>query len=305
MSETPAASDEAHTGPIQTPKQMLWVSVLAFILPVLIIVGLVWYVTAAPKPSNADTTPEQVEQRLAKVGTVKLGVDPAKREQMTGEAVFKAQCATCHEAGLAGAPKIGDAAAWGPRLGQAFDVLVQHAIKGKGAMAPQGGGEFTDFEIARAVAFMANKGGGKFAEPKAPAPAAAASGAASEAAAPASTPAATASPAAAASTAEATPAAGESSASAPAAAAPAAPALSADAGKKVYEQACVACHAAGVAGAPKLGDKSAWQPRLAQGVDSLTAHVIAGKGAMPPRGASTASDAELHAAVEYMVGASK
>ncbi len=81
--------------------------------------------------------------------------------------------------------------------------------------------------------------------------------------------------------------------------------MSADAGKKLYEQACVACHAAGVAGAPKLGDKSAWQPRLAQGVDSLTAHVIAGKGAMPPRGASTATDAELHAAVEYMVGASK
>ena len=160
MSETSAASDEAHTGPIQTPKQVLWVSALAFILPVLIIVGLVWYVTAAPKPSNADATPEQVEQRLAKVGTVKLGVDPAKREQMTGEAVYKAQCATCHEAGLAGAPKIGDAAAWGPRLGQAFDVLVQHAIKGKGAMAPQGGGDFTDFEIARAVAFLANKGGG-------------------------------------------------------------------------------------------------------------------------------------------------
>ena len=298
MSETSAASDEAHTGPIQTPKQVLWVSALAFILPVLIIVGLVWYVTAAPKPSNADATPEQVEQRLAKVGTVKLGVDPAKREQMTGEAVYKAQCATCHEAGLAGAPKIGDAAAWGPRLGQAFDVLVQHAIKGKGAMAPQGGGEFTDFEIARAVAFLANKGGGKFAEPKAPAPAAAASPA-SEAAAPA----AAASPAVVAS-AEAKPAAGESSASAPAAAAPTA-ALGADAGKKLYEQACVACHAAGVAGAPKLGDKGAWQPRLAQGVDSLTAHVIAGKGAMPPRGASTATDAELHAAVEYMVGASK
>ena len=301
MSETSAASDEAHTGPIQTPKQVLWVSALAFILPVLIIVGLVWYVTAAPKPSNADATPEQVEQRLAKVGTVKLGVDPAKREQMTGEAVFKAQCATCHEAGLAGAPKIGDAAAWGPRLGQAFDVLVQHAIKGKGAMAPQGGGDFTDFEIARAVAFLANKGGGKFAEPKAPAPAAAASAAASEATAPV----AAASPAAAASVADVKPAAGESSASAPVAAAPAAPALSADAGKKLYEQACVACHAAGVAGAPKLGDKGAWQPRLAQGVDSLTAHVIAGKGAMPPRGASTATDAELHAAVEYMVGASK
>jgi cytochrome c5 len=303
MSETPAASDEAHTGPIKTPKQMLWISVLAFILPVLIIVGLVWYVTAAPKPSNVDTTPEQVAQRLAKVGEVKLGVDPAKREQMTGEAVFKAQCATCHAAGLAGAPKLGDAAAWGPRLGQAFDALVQSAVKGKGGMAAQGGGDFTDFEIARAVAFMANKGGGKFAEPKAPAAAPAASSAAAPAAtAPAASDAAAPAPAASPA-ADVKPAAGESSASAPAAAA--APALSADAGKKLYEQACVACHAAGVAGAPKLGDKSAWQPRLAQGVNALTAQVIAGKGAMPPRGASTATDAELRAAVEYMTAASK
>ena len=230
MSETPAASDEAHTGPIKTPKQMLWISVLAFILPVLVIVGLVWYVTAAPKPSNVDTTPEQVAQRLAKVGEVKLGVDPAKREQMTGEAVFKAQCATCHAAGLAGAPKLGDAAAWGPRLGQAFDALVQSAVKGKGGMAAQGGGDFTDFEIARAVAFMANKGGGKFAEPKAPA-AAASSAAASAATAPAASEAAAPAPAASPA-ADAKPAAGESSTSAPAAAAAPAPAAAAAAAPK-------------------------------------------------------------------------
>ena len=54
------------------------------------------------------------------------------------------------------------------------------------------------------------------------------------------------------------------------------------------------CHAAGVAGAPKLGDKTAWAPRLGQGIDALTASVIKGKGAMPPRGAvANASDAEL------------
>jgi cytochrome c5 len=180
---------------------------------------------------------------------------------------------------------------------------VQSAVKGKGGMAAQGGGDFTDFEIARAVAFMANKGGGKFAEPKAPAAAPAASSAAAPAAtAPAASDAAAPAPAASPA-ADVKPAAGESSASAPAAAA--APALSADAGKKLYEQACVACHAAGVAGAPKLGDKSAWQPRLAQGVDALTAQVIAGKGAMPPRGTSTATDAEVRAAVEYMAAASK
>ncbi|MEI7447078.1 MAG: c-type cytochrome, partial [Burkholderiales bacterium] len=109
-------------------------------------------------------------------------------------------------------------------------------------------------------------------------------------------------------------------AAAPAAAAPAAaPAVAAaasagtvqvaaaasDAGKKVYETACQACHAAGVAGAPKLGEKAAWAPRLAAGVDGLTASVIKGKGAMPPKGGSTASDADIKAAVQYMVAAAK
>ncbi|NWG74410.1 MAG: c-type cytochrome, partial [Rubrivivax sp.] len=71
-------------------------------------------------------------------------------------------------------------------------------------------------------------------------------------------------------------------------------------------QACQACHAAGVAGAPKLGDKAAWAPRLAAGVDGLTASVIKGKGAMPPRGgAMAASDADIKAVVAYMVDSVK
>ncbi|ARU03710.1 cytochrome c5 family protein [Comamonas serinivorans] len=305
MSETPAVNEEAHTGPIHTPRQMLWASVFGFVLPVLIIVGLVAYVTSAPSPSSVERNEDaQVKARIAKVGEVKLGVDPALRPQLSGEEVYKAQCATCHAAGLAGAPKFGDAAAWSARLGQAFNVLVEHAVKGKGAMAPQGGGDFTDYEIARAVAYMANHAGGKFDEPKPPA--APASGAASgaTASAAASAPATTPAPAAEAASvaASAPPAAAVTE---PAAAAAPAAAVSADAGKKLYDQICVACHVAGVAGAPKLGDKAAWQPRLAQGVDALTAHVIAGKGAMPPRGGANASDAEIHAAVEYMVNASK
>ncbi len=69
--------------------------------------------------------------------------------------------------------------------------------------------------------------------------------------------------------------------------------------------ACAACHIAGVAGAPKLGDKAAWAPRLAAGIDGMTASVIKGKGAMPPKGGSSASDADLRAAVEYMVSTVK
>jgi cytochrome c5 len=86
----------------------------------------------------------------------------------TGEQVYKAQCAACHATGAAGAPKLGDAAAWGPRIKTGYDALLNSALKGKGAMAAQGGGEFSDLEIGRAVVYMANQGGAKFDEPKAP-----------------------------------------------------------------------------------------------------------------------------------------
>jgi cytochrome c5 len=78
------------------------------------------------------------------------------------------------------------------------------------------------------------------------------------------------------------------------------------AGKDVFDKGCVACHGTGVAGAPKFGDKAAWAPRLAQGTNVLIAHAIQGKGAMPPKGGNPAlSDADVKAAVDYMVAASK
>jgi cytochrome c5 len=77
-------------------------------------------------------------------------------------------------------------------------------------------------------------------------------------------------------------------------------------GKKTYDTACMACHATGAANAPKLGDKAAWAPRIKTGNDALVAAVIKGKGAMPARGGgATLSDAEIKAAVEYMVAQSK
>ena len=82
-------------------------------------------------------------------------------------------------------------------------------------------------------------------------------------------------------------------------------ALPADAGEKRYKETCFACHATGVAGAPKFGDKAAWAPRIATGMDTLVAKAISGLNAMPPRGGSNASDAEIKATVEYMVNASK
>jgi len=77
-------------------------------------------------------------------------------------------------------------------------------------------------------------------------------------------------------------------------------------GEQVYNASCMACHVAGVAGAPKLGDKAAWAPRIAKGMDSLLASATNGLNAMPPKGTCMAcSSDELQAAVEYMVGKSQ
>lgn len=160
--------EEAHTGPIKTPKQVMWVSMAAFVLPVFIIIGLVFFVVSGQKPAAGTTNMEKsVAERIQKVGSVEIR--DANRPLKTGEAVYQAQCIACHGAGLAGAPKFGDRGAWAARIKNSFDSLVTSALKGKGAMAPQGGGEHNDTEIARAVAFMANAAGAKFAEPAAPA----------------------------------------------------------------------------------------------------------------------------------------
>lgn len=84
----------------------------------------------------------------------------------------------------------------------------------------------------------------------------------------------------------------------------------AGAGQDTYGKACVACHGAGVAGAPKLGDKGDWGPRIAQGNDTLYEHALKGytgkKGMMPPKGGNTAlADADVKAAVDYMVAQGK
>lgn len=160
--------EEAHTGPIKTPKQVMWVSMAAFVLPVFIIIGLVFFVVSDKKPAAGTTNMEKsVAERIQKVGSVEIR--DANRPLKTGEAVYQAQCIACHGAGLAGAPKFGDRGAWAARIKNSFDSLVNSALKGKGAMSAQGGGEHNDTEIARAVAFMANAGGGKFTEPAAPA----------------------------------------------------------------------------------------------------------------------------------------
>jgi cytochrome c5 len=289
-------SDAPHEGPIKTPKQLIVAVVLAFVVPIAAIVLLVSYVAAEHKPGAGSDlhAAQEVAQRIAPVGHVEVKDVSDPSAQKSGEQVFAAVCVSCHGAGVLGAPKFGDEQAWGPRIKSGFDALLNSALHGKGAMPPQGGGDFSDLEVARAVVYMADKGGAKFEEPKAAPTQAAATGKKEEAQGAAAT-------AQAAQAAQAMQAVAAATASAPAggeaAAGGAAPAL--------YTQVCQACHAAGVAGAPKFGDKAAWAPRIGQGIDALTTNAIHGKGAMPPKGGSNASDAEIKEVVTYMVNAAK
>ena len=126
------------------------------------------------KKTRADTAAQDqaVAERLQPVGSVEVKAAAAGGGNRTGEEVFKAVCSACHAAGALGAPKFGDAAAWGPRIKTGFEALLHSALKGKNSMPAQGGGDTADIEVARAVVYMANAGGAKFDEPKAPAGAA-------------------------------------------------------------------------------------------------------------------------------------
>lgn len=294
---------------IRTPKQLIAVVAGFFLVIVIGIILLVAFVTT-DKLEGAGTqslSDEAVTTRLRPVAEEGFTLVDANAPKVlqAGDAVYTAVCAACHSTGAAGAPKTGVAGDWTPRLAQGYDTLIKHAIEGIRAMPAKGGNpDLDNVEVERAVVYMANQSGAKFKEPAVPAaPAAApAAGAQTEvAAAPAAQNAATAAPVAG------TPSTPAPAAAAPAAAAPAV--ASADTGKTLYNSACVACHGAGIAGAPKLADKAAWAPRIQQGNAVLYEHAIKGfqgkAGVMPPKGGASAPDADVKAAVDFMVAAAR
>jgi cytochrome c5 len=295
-------SEAPHGAPIKTPGQLIAAVIAGFGIPVAIIILLAVYVNSSTRTGAGTDLEQSVKDRIAPAAQVDIRDANAPRVYKTGEEVYKAVCSACHAAGTAGAPKFGDAGAWAPRISEGYDTLLHNALNGKGAMPARGGtspDDYSDFEIARAVVYMANGSGGKLAEPAQPASGAAASAAASAPAAAASGTQENAQAAAAVAALASVPQA----ASAPAAGAQSADA--AQAGKALYEQVCQACHAAGVLNAPKFGDKAAWAPRLKEPMDTVYNYALHGKGAMPPKGGSNAPDADVKAAVDYMVNASK
>ena len=260
---------EDHSTPIHTPGQLIAVVVLAFLVPILTIVLVVHLVTGGLKidKKSGAVSEDVIAARLKPVGEVVLAEKSAGGVR-SGEQVVKDVCQTCHGAGLLAAPKIGDHAAWKPRIAQGEKTLITHALKGIRAMPAKGGNpNLSDDEVMRATVWMANQGGAKFAEPPAGAPATAQAGVA--------------------------PPANVASAAKPD-------------GAHIYQTVCAMCHAAGLAGAPKYGDQAAWKPRIVQGLPMLHEHAVKGIRTMPPKGGSaTLSDAEVGAAVDYMVSHSK
>ena len=169
-----------HASPIKTPRQLITVVVLAFVVPVLIIVALV-KLAADHKPAPAITAAaeEAVAKRIKPVAEVAVDASAAPRQEAAapaaaapvavavapataggdagkGKSVYDASCTACHASGVAGAPKAGDKAAWAPRLKNGKDALYASVLKGKGAMPPKGGNAaLVDADIKAAVDYLA------------------------------------------------------------------------------------------------------------------------------------------------------
>ncbi|MEM7540367.1 MAG: c-type cytochrome [Pseudomonadota bacterium] len=267
------------------------IGVLAFVIAKIVSAGFL-------ETQNYD---EAKSERIQQVGQVNIGDvavvvgggddvvgaasdATADADLPPGARVYGALCFSCHDQGIAGAPKIGDLTAWAGRTDKGREALVANAINGYqgelGIMPARGGNpKLTDDEVSAAVDFMLEKLSGD--APSASAPIAK------------------------------EPVASEPVASEPAAdeiaaaPEPIAQASNSEAGKNVYDMACTICHAHGVAGAPKFGDAGAWSPRIAQGIDTLYQHSLKGfmgsNGMMPPKGGRPdLSDDDVRAAVDYM-----
>ena len=157
-----------HGNLIKSPKQLIIMVFASFFVPLVIILLLMVFVNNGKRGESTATT----EQLIKPVAQLNFKDASGPKELQTGEQVYKAVCSSCHSIGAAGAPKFGDAGAWAPRIAKGYDSLLSSVLKGKGAMPARGGSspaDVSDYELGRAVVYMANASGGKLPEPKAPA----------------------------------------------------------------------------------------------------------------------------------------
>ena len=149
-------SGNARESPIKTPKQLVIVLMLAFAVPVIVIVLLAQLATSGRIYDEDAMAPEAIAKRIKPVAEVNLGeAGPADGGLKTGEQVYKAVCMACHGAGVANAPKFGDKKAWAMHLIHGTEHVYENALKGKGAMPPKGGNlTLSDAEVKAAVDYM-------------------------------------------------------------------------------------------------------------------------------------------------------
>ena len=173
----------------------------------------------------------------------------AQVRDRSGKEVVDSVCSACHQTGVKGAPKIGDKNAWAKLASRSLTDLTDSALKGIRSMPAHGGdSKLSDIEIERAITYMVNRSGGKWADPVG----------------------------------GLTPAVERR-------------------GEQVVQMQCGKCHQTGVGGAPKIGDRDAWIPRLKLGLDLLVRSAINGHGPMPPRGGmNELTDTEIRGAIVYM-----
>jgi cytochrome c5 len=262
MADSPANLTQAN------PQEVIISVVAGLLAPLLAIFLIVQLVLGIQNEHKPDVSSEAAQKatldRIKPFAQLAALDANAPKVEKSGQEVYDAVCTSCHAAGALGAPKFENKGDWGPRIGQGYDTLIKHATEGIRQMPPRGGdGDLSDVEVARAVAYMANSAGAKFKAPEAEAPAA------------------TTAPAATAATAAAKPDPAK--------------------GKPVYEAHCAACHATGVAGAPKAGDKAAWGNRVSQGYATLYDHALHGIRGMPAKGGNAdLPEADLANAVGYL-----
>ena len=259
--------------------------------------------TASEDPNDSMMRSALME-RLKPVGGVRTSADdlPAAAQGLmaaadtpkSAEELVNGACAACHAAGVAEAPLLGDEAAWAERREAGLDALVASVINGKGSMPARGGSTYTDDEIRLSVQHIAlfdtdETAAASSAEP-------ATTDATNEAT---QETAQDAEGNAEENTSQATEASSDTEVAALVVGQ--VPEGLTDNVKAQVDGVCVGCHLSGVAQAPKIGDKEAWQVRADKGLDALTQSVIKGLNVMPARGGSTLTDEEMPLAIQYLM----
>nr|WP_275298049.1 c-type cytochrome [Halomonas campisalis] len=261
--------------------------------------------TAGASPVLADVDRDAIAERLKPAGQLCLqgedcgtaaapaddnGNDVADANGIDGGAIYNRVCMACHDTGAAGAPVRGDEGQWADRLDKGWDELLANSINGIGAMPARGGNpNLTDEEVAASTAYLL--------EPVMDVPDVAEEAPAEEA------------PVEEAPTEEAVTEeeavedeAVEEATTDEAAVTDDEPAWAGINGEAIYNQACMACHMTGAAGAPIRGNEGHWAERMEQGMETLYENSITGIGAMPPKGGhANLSDDEVRAATDYLV----